>query len=398
MDFRLDSEHQEFLKALRSFIQREVTPELQAEMLLPQTRPWGGSWMAIGPECKTFLRKLGTSGWLGVSWPKERGGKGLPLIYQHLLISELSYHELPYGGHTVNTLGPIIARVGTEEQRKKYLPPILRGETQYSLGYTEPEAGTDLASIQTRAVRDGDEYVINGVKLYCSAAHITDYIWLAARTDPSAPKHKGISILMVPTGSPGISVHPLKTMADEQTNEVVFENVHVPITALIGEENQGWSVLAQALDYQRVTVSAREASQSKLYLDTLIKYINVTKINGKTLASDPVIRHQVAELFVASQVSKLFAYRNTWMIDRKLPVDKEAAMSKAWMTELNQRILSVALQIMGPYGQLQMGSPSAPFDGSMEAKYRGSPMVKFGGGANEVQRNIVAERGLGLPR
>jgi alkylation response protein AidB-like acyl-CoA dehydrogenase len=374
---------------VRAFIRDEVPPELIEQI---QSAP-DGSASEAGRE---FKRLLGQKGLLGVSWPTEYGGGGKPLVHQFILTEELGYHGLPYGGLSLTSVGPTLFRAGTDEQRQEYLSGILSGEVEFALGYSEPSAGTDLGSLQTRAVADGDDYVINGQKIYTSAAHYSTHIWLAARTDPNEPKHRGVSLMIVPLDAPGITIRPLWTMGDGRTNEVFFEDVRVPRKNLVGEENRGFYVVAMALDYERAAVAP--ISPLKRSLDELTQFARETSRNGATLAEDPIVRHKLADLAVQVGILRLLSYRNAWMIENEMVPTKEASIAKIWSSELTQRLAVEALEMMGPRGQLKPGSRWANLQGRFERMYRQAPLMRFGAGTNEIQRNIIAQRGLGLPR
>ncbi len=389
MDFSFTEEQLAFQAEVRQFIERELTPELRKEL--------DESWReGYGPLAKDFRRKLGERGWLGISWPKEYGGSERSRMEQFILIEELEYNGLPYGGLTTTSVGPAIMLMGSEEQKQTYLPGILSGEYEFALGYTEPNAGTDLASMETRAVRDGDEWVINGQKLFTSTAHFATHIWLGARTDPNAPKHRGISMFVVPMNTPGISVRPLWTLGDVRTNETFYEDVRIPAANLVGEENRGWYTAATALDYERVGVAP--AAPLQRTLDELVEYVKETRVGGRLLGDDPVIRRRLAEAAVEVRVARLLAILNATIIDKGMVPTMEASMAKVWNSELRYRIARLGLDIMGPLGQVQAGSRWAPLSGRIDRLFRGSPVLRFGGGTNEVQRNIIAQRGLGLPR
>lgn len=389
MDFQFTPEQEAFRAEVRAFI-REKTPPA----LLERIR--GESDSEASASSKEFRHLLAQKGWLGISWPKEYGGMGKPGIFQYILVEELGYYGLPAAGLSLTSVGPTIWRVGTEEQKREYLGGIVRGEIDFALGYSEPSAGTDLASLETSAVHDGDEYVINGQKIFTSSAHISSHIWLAARTDPTAPRARGISMIIVPLNTPGITVRPLWTMADGRTNETFFDNVRVPLRNCVGEENRGFYNAAMALDYERAAISP--VSPMQRTLDDLVEFCKTEKRNGIPLAEDPIVSQQLATLAVDVGILRLFVYRNAWMMQERMTMSKEASVAKVWSSELRVRLASAALEIMGPFGQLKQGSGWVPMSGRWERLYRQSPMLRFGGGANEVQRNIIAQRGLGLPR
>jgi alkylation response protein AidB-like acyl-CoA dehydrogenase len=386
VDFSLTPEQEAFQNQVRRFIQEHLTPELRDEVEREQ--------YAIGPLGKEFVRLMGRQGWLGIGWPREFGGQGRGAIDQWLFLEEMAAENLPTGGLTLNSVGPTLMRVGSEQQKNQYLPAILRGEIEFAVGYTEPNAGSDLAALQTRAVRDGDSYVINGQKIYTSAAHHSTHIWLLARTDPKAPKHRGISIFIVPIGIPGVTIRPLETMGSERSNEVFFEDARVPAENLVGEENRGWYYVTVALDYERLMPHTR----TRRSLEYLIDYAKATVVDGRALSKHPRVRTTLARLAVEVEVCRLFSLRDAWMLEQGQVPNTEASIFKIWMTELNERIATAAQDIMGPYAALRGEDALAPVEGRLEKMYRTFPLYKFAGGTNEVMRNIIAQRGLGMPR
>ncbi len=386
MDFSLTPEQEQFKNQVRDFVLKHLTPELRDEVEREQ--------YSIGPLGKQFVRLMGQQGWLGIGWPKQYGGQGRGAIDQWLFLEEMDLENLPTGGLTLSSAGPTLMRVGSEELKREYLPKILTGEIEFAIGYTEPNAGSDLASLQTRATREGDSYAINGRKIYTSAAHHATHIWLLARTDPNAPKHRGISIFIVPIDAPGVTIRPLRTMGSERTNEVFFEDVRIPAGNLVGEENQGWYYVAMALDLERLIPHARTQRQ----LQNLIDYAKQTGVDGRPLSKHPQVRLALARLAVEVEVVRLFSMRSAWMIECGRTPNVEASILKIFMSELSQHIAVAAQDIMGPYATLRVQEPLAPSRGRLERLYRGFPMFKFAGGTNEVMRNIIAQRGLGMPR
>jgi alkylation response protein AidB-like acyl-CoA dehydrogenase len=386
VDFSLTPEQKAFQLQVRQFVQQHLTPELREEVEREQ--------YAIGPLGKKFVRLMGELGWLGIGWPKEYGGQGRGAIDQWLFLEEMAAENLPTGGLTLNSAGPTLMRIGSEAQKNRYLPAILRGDIEFAIGYTEPNAGSDLAALQTRAVRDGDSYLINGQKIYTSAAHHSTHIWMLARTDPKAPKHRGISILIVPNDAPGVTIRPLQTMGSERSNEVFFEDVRVPAENLVGEENRGWYYVAMALDFERLMPHTR----TRRFLDHLIDYAKDTVVDGQPLSKHPRVRLALARLAVDVEITRLFSIRDAWMIEHGQVPNAEASIFKIWMTEVNERIATAAQDIMGAYALLRGEDSLAPIEGRLERLYRSFPLYKFAGGTNEVMRNIIAQRGLGMPR
>jgi len=297
----------------------------------------------------------------------------------------------------LNTVGPALMRFGSEEQKNEFLPRILRGEVEISIGYTEAEAGTDLASLKTTAVRDGDYYIINGAKVFTSLAHVSDYIWLAARTDPNAPKkHRGLSIFLIPTNTPGISMKPLYTMPGEQNNYTFYDDVRVHKSCLVGEENKGWQYLTTQLDFERIMLSP--SSPMMRNIEDTIQWAKETKIDGAPVIDQPWVRRKFAELIMEVEVLKILNFQVAWLITKDIVPYAEASMVKVFGSELYQKVNASLLEIMGQFGQLQADSKWAVHKGRVEKSFRSDVVFIFGGGAIEVQRNIIAIAGLGMPR
>jgi 3-oxocholest-4-en-26-oyl-CoA dehydrogenase alpha subunit len=386
MDFSLTPEQEQFKKQVRDFVREHLTPELRDEVEREQ--------YSIGPLGKQFVRLMGRQGWLGIGWPKEYGGQGRGAIEQWLFLEEMDLENLPTGGLTLGSAGPTLMRVGSEEQKREYLPRILTGEIEFAIGYTEPDAGSDLASLQTRATREGDSYVINGRKIYTSAAHHSTHIWLLARSDPQAPKHRGLSIFIVPIDAPGVTIRPLRTMGSERSNKVFFEEVRISAGNLVGEENHGWHYVTMALDFERLIPHGR----AQRPLENLIDYAKQTVVDGRPLSKHPQVRLALARLAVEVEAVRLFSLRSAWMIECGRALNVEASLLKIFISEISEHIAVAAQNIMGPYAALRAGDSLAPIGGRLERLYRGFPLYKFAGGTNEVMRNIIAQRGLGMPR
>mgnify|MGYP001239160653 FL=1 len=394
MDFDLTPEQEAWREEVRTFLRENFTPELAQEL----EETGGGESIASrrGPHEMEFRRKVGEKGWYGLNWPKAYGGLEKTAVEQFLLIEEFDYVGAPRLDLTVTSIGPTIIRFGTEDNKRTWLPKIISGEVEFALGYSEPNAGTDLASLQTRAVLDGDEWVINGQKIWNSGAHTCTHEWLAVRTDPEAVKHRGISVIIVPIDSPGIEIQPLWTWGDIRTNQTFFENVRVPKENLIGEQNMGWYYIASALDFERVAIGA--AGHTQRLFDDFVAFCKRTVIDGQVLAEKPEVKQKLAELAMDVEVARLLSLRTASMIDAGEIPNKEASMQKIFSSELRTKIADLAMQIVGLYGQLDSADEWAPLRGSIERTYRGAPPGRFAGGTNEIQRNIIAQRGLGLPR
>ncbi|MCI0437622.1 MAG: acyl-CoA dehydrogenase family protein [Chloroflexi bacterium] len=390
MEFRFTQQEEAFRDELRGFLKRELPED------------WSGLSEADSDEDWKFTlqmrRKLADKGWLTMAWPSEYGGMGASHMMQVIFAEEMSYHRAP-GRDAFGTrmLAPTLMIHGTEEQKREHLPPIARGETQWCQGYSEPESGSDLASLQTRAVEDGDDFVINGTKIWTSSAHRADHIMVLTRTDPSAPKHRGISFLLADMRTPGLEVRPIVNMASEHSfNMVIFDNVRVPKKNLVGELNRGWYVGATLLDFERSGVDY--SAGSRRTLEELVEFSKTHSKNGRVLAEDPVVRNRLADLAVEVEVSRLISYNIAWMQSRGMVPNKEASMGKVFGTELQQHVVRTGINLLGLYGQLEPDSKYAPLKGRIEKGYMTSVSATIAAGTSEIQRNIIATRGLGLPR
>ena len=386
MRFDLTDEQQQLKQEIRTYLDKHVTPELVEEL---KGNPDGGLlW-------KAYIKKLGEDGWLGVGWPVEYGGQGKTPLEQYIFLEEINRTGVNIPFITLETVGPTLMKLGTEEQKNYFLPKILKGEIEVAIGYTEPEAGTDLASLQTRAVKDGDSYIINGQKVFTTNAHISDYIWLAARTDPDAPKHKGISIFLVPTNTPGVSVDTTHLMG-ERTNSTYYDNVRVPADALVGEENKGWQYITTQLSLERLMLSTY--SRMERMVEETTEWAKETVMDGNRVIDNPGVRDSLAELTVKLEVLRLLNYRAAWSHENSNEAPFRPSMNKVFAAELNQEVYDTCMGIMGMFGQLQADSEWAVADGSAERYSKSQLVYLFGGGANDVMLDLVARFGLGLPK
>jgi alkylation response protein AidB-like acyl-CoA dehydrogenase len=395
MDFRFSEEEEAFRKEVRKWLKEAIPPrwnEIDAG-LWEETEE---SWALL----RQFQRALGQKGWLAPAYPKEYGGSEMSHVKRLILAEELYYHRAPVGIEmeiSVNWVGGAISLFGTEEQKKKYLTEVAKGESCFCLGYSEPNSGSDLASIQTRAVEDGDSWVINGQKTWCSFAHYANYCWLGARTDPNVPKHKGISMFVIDMKTPGITVRPLINLLNRHSfNEVFLDDVRVPKDALIGEKNNGWYQLAMALDFERSLIGTAAANQR--LIEELIQYVKEAKRSGNSLGDDPLIKDELAELAVENEVLRMMCFRIAWMYSKELHPSYESSMSLVFCSELLRHIANVGMRVLGHYGELAQDSKWAIFNARAMRTYLACISIGVGGGTNEIQRNIVAMRGLGLPR
>ena len=384
MDFAFTPEEEAFRQEVRAFLQEEL-----------RDRPSGGleAWQFY----RGFVKKLAEKGWHTLAWPTEWGGQGAGHMKQLVYNEEMAYHDAPANDMGADRVGPTIMLYGTDEQKRRFLPPIVRGEAVWCQGFSEPEAGSDLASLQTRAVQDGDEFVVNGTKIWTSLAHFAEWMILLARTDPEAPKHKGISYFLLDMKTPGITIRPLVDILNRhQFNEVFFDNVRIPRDCLLGELNRGWYVATATLDFERSGIQ-RVIGSLRTY-EQLVDYARQTKRDGAPLLAQPLVRHKLAELKIEFEVGRLLAYRVAWMQGRGQVPNYEASVSKMYGSELAQRLANAGMQIMGLGGQLAPGSPWVPLRGSFETLYLSAAALTIAAGTSEVQRNIIAGRGLGLPR
>ena len=386
MEFEWNAEYAEFRRELRAFILEQRTPELLAEY----AATYGGG----GALISAFHEKLDQRGWMRMCWPVENGGEGRNLLYQYLFVEEMEYFGMPYGNLTYTSIAPSIVAFGSEEQKAAYLPGIYRGEYCFAIGYSEPNAGTDLASLRTKAELDGDEWVINGQKIWTSLADVSTHLWLAVRTDPKARKHAGISLVIVPTDTPGVTIRPLHTMYGGHTCETFYDDVRVPRENVVGGVNRGWGIVMHALNHERVGLAAT-GGLARLY-DQLVAYLRERRPEKLEAAT---VRRRLAELEVDIREHRVLALRNAWIISQGGTPIAEASMAKVSGTELRTRIANTAMDLLGREGALSAENGElAPFEGRAEFNFRLSPIFRFGGGTNEVQRDIVAAAGLGLAR
>ena len=342
---------------------------------------------------REFSRALGARGWIGYTWPKRYGGSDGSYLERLIITEELLRAGAPVGAHwlTDRQVGASLLAYGSEEQRSELLPRITRGELMFCIGMSEPNAGSDLASLRTRAVDDGDVFVIDGHKIWTTGAHEADYCYLVARTDPSAAKHKGISEFLVDMKTPGITVRPIIDMVGEHHfNEIFFENVRVPRGALVGEKNRGWYQITAQLDYERIGIE-RLISNHRIFVDAC----RYAKESG--LVREPLWRDRIASIETRLSIGRWLIYRVAWLLTQRIIPNKESALTKAFSTELEQEIAELAGQILGPHALLVPGSPAARLAGRIARALVFAPSYTIMGGTSMILRNIIALRGLGLP-
>jgi alkylation response protein AidB-like acyl-CoA dehydrogenase len=382
MDFRFTPAQEAFRQDIRAF--------LNAELPVPPAMPEDG-WI-VGFD-KAFSQKLGARGWIGLTWPQEYGGQGKSYVDRLILVEELLSRGAPVAAHWIGDrqMGPSILRYGTAEQKATLLPGIMSGDLVFCIGMSEPGAGSDLAGLQTRAVEDGDDYVLNGQKIWTSFAHLADYCYLVARTNTEVPKHKGISEFIVDMHTPGITIKPIVDMTGaHHFNEVFFDQVRIPKSALVGEKDQGWYQIAAQLDYERSGIE-RLMSNYPL-LQAIGDYVKETGLNRRE-----TVRHRLAQLHIDFTMGKFLIYKVAWLLSQGIIPNAESAAAKAYCTEYEQRLAQTASELLGVYGQLLPGSPHARLGGRIARAYLYAPAYTIQGGTSTILRNIIAQRGLGLP-
>ena len=391
MDFGWSDREREFRAEVREFVSSTWSGS--------QTDDTEGDDTEAARRTRGYERALKERGWLTMAWPKEYGGLGAPHFDQLIFAEESSAVGAPLGGQSVQMVGPLLMIHGTEEQKLEHLPKIASAEVMWCQGFSEPGSGSDLASLRTRAVRDGDEYVINGQKIWTSGARHADYIHILTRTDPDAPKHRGITYFMLDMKTPGVSVRPLVQMHGAANfNETFFEEVRVPAGNVIGEENRGWYAATTTLDFERSGV--QRFANAKRELDRLIEYAKEpdSRGTGQRIADSPMARAKLAEQYVETEVARFLAYRVAWMQSQSLVPNYEASMSKVYGSEFQQRTARAGINLLGLAGTLKPASPYAKLGGAFCQLYMSSVARTIGAGTSEIQRNIIATRGLGLPR
>ena len=347
---------------------------------------------------KQLIRQQGRDGMLAVGWPLQYGGRGLSESEQLIRFEEALLAGAPTPFVTLNTVGPAIMSRGTEEQKKRFLPGIAAGTTHFAIGYTEPSAGTDLASLSTTATRHGDHYLVNGNKVFTSGAEGADYIWLAARTDPQAPRHRGISILVAETSDPGFSVGPIHTIGSVRTNVTYYEDVKVPLDMIIGEENGGWRLITEQLNHERVGLAAWGIQGWKLFRAALEWARNTRAADGRRIIDDPTAQRNLAEVYSHLEAMRVMNARMSWMLDQHEMNPVFPSAVKVYSTETMLELCRLLMDIVGPHATIAAGSEGAVLHGDLEHEHRRALINTFGGGVVEVLRGLIANFGLGMPR
>ncbi len=390
MDFELSGEERAFEAELERFLQEQQSPEVM------DRHPEQLSQTVDTPPKRAFMRALGEKGWLGMSWPREYGGAERPGIYDFVLTEALSRHGAPQPGKGVGIVGKTLIRHGNEKLKQYFLPRIMRGEIEFAIGYSEPNSGSDAASMQLRAEKVPGGWRLNGQKIWTTSAHFADWYWVGARTDPQAKKHNGITLFLIEMKHPGLTIRPTWTIGDERTNEVFFDDVFVSDDYVVGELNRGWTYICEALDLERFAMMPVGPLEKKV--EALCEWVATAERDGVPLRQDPVVRRTIALILAQLEVARGLQRRVVSEAVKGRVPTVESSMYKAYMTELGQRVANHALDIMGPAGQLRAGEPEAPLGGRFERSYRYTVVDTIGGGTSEIQKNVIARRGLGLPQ
>ena len=389
MDFIFSEEDEAFRREAVDFVDRELPWDWRTEVVDAEEP-------GDAVKVRQFKKRLADRGWLTMAWPEEYGGLGAPHIRQMVFNEEMAYRGVPSGDAGVSMVGPILMLYGTEEQKRYFLPRIARADIDWAQGYTEPDAGSDLASVQTRAEEDGDDFVVTGSKIWNGAHGGSNWMFMLVRTDPDAPKHRGISFLLTEMDVPGITVERIPMMWSADRALVTLDKVRVPKRHLVGELNRGWYVGAALLDFERSGVA--NSARGRRIVEELVQFCKENTRDGKPLSEDPLIRSRLASLAVEVETCRLMSYNVAWMQSRQMIPNKEASIVKAFGTEMVVRLYQLGMSILGLYGQLEPDSKWAPLKGRIENAYMVSAASMVAAGTSEIQRNIIATRGLGLPR
>jgi alkylation response protein AidB-like acyl-CoA dehydrogenase len=385
-------DHTPAQKALRAELRRYF-----AKLIPPEVRSRIRS-LEGGPLQRRLIRQMGSDGWLGVGWPKEWGGQGRTAIEQQIWFEEARRAGAPLPFVTLNTVGPALIARGSETQKRRFLPGILKGEIQFAIGYTEPGAGTDLAALETRAAREGDVFVVNGTKIFTSGADEADFIWLACRTDPSADKHRGISLLIVDTKLPGFSATPIHTLGGGHTTMTYYDDVRVPAEMLVGELHGGWKLITLQLNHERIGLAGFGAAAAQRFDEVLAWARETQDESGAPVVRQPWVQSALAEAWARLEAQKVWNWRIAWELEQGRLEPASASAAKVYSSETLIEVYRLLLDVVGEAGVLQAGSAGAVLRGLLEIDWRGCQINTFGGGVNEIQREIVAMLGLGLPR
>ena len=380
--------------------QRSLRAEIDsyfAALMTPARRASLGGGEQFGEGYRETVRQLGRDGWLGVGWPEEYGGRGWGPLEQLIFVDAAGRAGVPLPAVTLNTVGPTLAQFGTDEQKQRFLPAILTGDVHFAIGYTEPEAGTDLASLRTRAMRDGDEYVVNGQKVFTTGGDDADYIWLAARTAPDAPKHEGISILIVDTSDAGFSSAPFRMIGGGHNNTTYYDNVRVPVSMRVGPEHGGWKMITTQLNFERVMLGPSGGIVKSL--DSVARWARETiSADGRRVIDLEWVKLNLARVRAKVEAAELFNWRVASRQEQGELNPADASAMKVFGTELRIESLRLLMEVVGTAGTLKKGSAGAVLAGDLEVEYAAATIGTFGGGVNEIQREIIGMAGLRMPR
>jgi 3-oxocholest-4-en-26-oyl-CoA dehydrogenase alpha subunit len=388
MEIGYTPEQEAMRSELRAYYEKLLDPATVAELVESH---------AVGEPPRRIWKQMCADGWAGIGWPKEYGGQGRSAIEQFIFFDESMRAGAPVPMLTLNSVGPTIMAFGTDEQKEYYLPRILSGDIHFCIGYSEPGAGTDLASLQTRAVRDGESYVINGQKMWTSLSSDADYCWLAVRTDPEAAKHKGISIIIVPMDTPGITMSPLHLLGTHDINAVFYEDVVVPAANVVGGENHGWKLITNQLNHERVTLFASGVMDRALLEVT--EYAQETKLpDGRRVIDQEWVQHNLAKLHAKVEVVRLMNWQVAWEATQGVLDIGHCSALKVFGSELNMEGYQLLMEILGPVSYLEPDAPGAVLRSRLQQGTWGSIILTFGGGVNEMQRDLISQFTLGLPR
>ena len=374
---------------LRDYYAQLLTPEVQEDL---------HHGHGVGSAMRKVVHQMGEDGWLGIGWPKEWGGQGRTPLEQFIFFDESMRCGAPVPMLTTNTVGPTIMNFGTQEQKEFFLPQIVKGDIFFCIGYTEPGAGTDLAALQTKAVRDGDEYVINGQKIFTSLASDADYCWLAIRTNSEAKKHKGISMVIVPMDTPGIEVVPMSLLSEHDINQVYFSDVRVPVDNCVGGENNGWTLVTNQLNHERVTLCSSGMIENSI--TEVREWAQQTKLaDGRRVIDQEWVQLNLARVYAKLEFLRLINWKVAWGATEGLPLDvADASTIKVFGTEFYLEAFRLLMEIIGQQSYLERESAESVLKSRLEMMYRSLIILTFGGGTNEVQRDLIGMFGLGLPR
>lgn len=391
MDFHLTADEQAFRTEVKDFLQRELTPDIwQAHRDSTEQGMWTAEFT------KAFRQKLGAAGYIGMGWPKEYGGGGRNRIYQTILWDEMEYHRAPGIDRSVTYIPNAVMAFGSEAQKATFLPKMVRGELSWFVGYSEPEAGSDLASLKTKAVEDGDDFIITGQKAFSSDAHMADYGWVATRTDATSTKHHGLTMFIVDMKLPGVTISEYPTLAGWTHHAVHFDNVRVPKSMMVGARDQGWKVVMGAIDYERGALAS--AGLVNYQLDRLLGWCKRPREGAAPLLDDPVVRDELVRLAIEAETGKLASYWLASLSAKGLRPQHESSVALLVKRETSRKFDAAGLELLGQFAPLRAGSPAVALNGEVEVEYRDHLYFQFAAGGFDITRNVVATRGLGLPR